>query len=98
MAPMAYPGQMPMMQPGMAPPMYQGQMPMQARPVARQPVMMKKPKVNPDDQSEEEEFDNYHWREFDWNKMENNNEDVVVFCLECKSQQPTQFFKETSCR
>ena len=71
---------------------------MMARPVARQPIMMKKQKVNPADQSEEEEFDNYHWREFDWKKMEETNDSVVVFCLECKSQQPTQFLKETSCR
>ena len=60
--------------------------------------MMKKPKVNPDDDSEEGEYDNYHWKEFDWKKMEEANEPIVVFCLDCKTQQPTQFEKETSCR
>ena len=57
---------------------------MQAAPVARETIKMKKPKANEDDESEEGEFDNYHWKEFDTNKMENNNEAITAFCLNCK--------------
>ena len=90
MAPMGYPGQMaPMMQPGMPPPMYQGQVAQQAAPVARQTIKAKKPKEKEEDETEEEEFDNYHWKEFDYKKMEENDEAIVVFCLECATQNPT---------